>query len=82
MEAYVPLSYGGEVTLFRAQQLGVRHALFGPIDPYRGWGKLAKGGVTIRTVNSTHIGLLTNPAVSDLAEQLNAALRSAMAGGQ
>ena len=47
-------------------------------DPYRGWDKLAKGGVAIRSVAGSHVGLLTNPYVSDLAAQLNDVIRSAM----
>lgn len=75
---YVPQGYGGHVTLFRAQRVGVRHALFGPVDPKRGWGALAKGGVTVRTVEGTHVGLLTDPYVSDLAQQFNDELRKAI----
>lgn len=75
---YKPQAYSGEVTLFSARILSIGHAIFGPVDPQRGWGNLAKGGVSIRPVEGSHVGLLTKPFVSDLAAKLNDALRSAM----
>lgn len=77
-DAYMPQPYGGEVTLLRAELLGVRHAFLGPVDPYRGWDTLAAGGVTIRPVAGSHVGMLSPPFVASLADQLNEALRSAM----
>ena len=74
---YIPQAYGGKVTLFRAQQIGVRDALFGPVDPQRGWDKLAQSGVVVRNIDSTHVGLLTPPSVSALAAQLNEELGKA-----
>ncbi len=77
-DQYIPQTYGGRLTLFCARLFGVNHALFGPVDPYRGWDKLARGGVAVRSVAGSHVGLLTNPYVSDLAAQLNDVIRSAM----
>ncbi len=77
-DTYMPRPYGGDVTLLRAELLGVRQALFGPVDPMRGWGTLAAGGVHVRTVEGSHVGMLSPPFVTTLAAQLNDALRAAM----
>jgi thioesterase domain-containing protein len=77
-DTYMPRPYGGEVTLLRAELLGVRQALFGHVDPMRGWGSLAAGGVNVRTVEGSHVGMLSPPFVTSLAAQLNDALRAAM----
>ena len=81
-DAYSPQAYGSQITLFHARLLGVRHALSGPIDPRRGWDRLAKGGVSTRPVAGSHTGLLKNPNVSDLAAKLNEALQTTMAASQ
>jgi amino acid adenylation domain-containing protein len=73
---YEPQAYGGQITLFYPRLLGVGQALFGPIDPQREWSSLAKDGVSIRYVESSHVNLLRKPFVSDLAAQLNDALLS------
>ena len=77
-DLYITQPYGGQVTFFCARLLGVNHALFGPVDPHSGWDKLARGGVVVHSVAGSHVGLLTNPYVSDLAAQLNDVIRSAM----
>ncbi len=77
-DEYEPQEYGGQITLIRAKLLGVRHALFGPVDPQRGWGSLAMGGVSVRSIDGTHVGILTNPYVSELAQELNDALQTTM----
>ena len=81
-DAYSPQAYGGQITLFHARLMGVRHALFGSIDPQRGWDRLAKGGVSARPVAGSHTGLLKNPNVSDLTAKLNEALQTSMAATQ
>ena len=43
-------------------------------DPDKGWGQLALGGVEIREFSGSHHTLLTEPFVSDLAEQLRVKL--------
>ncbi|MEM7114000.1 MAG: condensation domain-containing protein [Chloroflexota bacterium] len=78
-DLYIPKPYNGHITLFKAQLLGVRHALFGPVDPTSRWQILAEQGLSVRSVSGSHVGLLTNPDVIDLATQLNEVLNSAMA---
>jgi amino acid adenylation domain-containing protein len=75
--AYKPRIYGGQVSMFCPRLLGLGQALFGPIDPQRGWRNLAQGGVSVRFVEGPDPGFLRNPFVSDLASQLNDALQSA-----
>lgn len=77
INAYVPRPYAGPVTLFRARAVHPGHVLRSKLDPLRGWGGLAGGGVTVRYVSGTHAGILEKPYASDLAAQLTAALREA-----
>lgn len=70
LESYVPRAYNGRITLFRARALNIGYTLFGEIDPRRGWGGLAHGGVDIRYVDGTHVGILQRPYAADLAAQL------------
>ncbi len=79
VDEYVPQPYGGQVTLFRARSLHIGHALFGEIDPERGWSNLARGGVSVRYVHGTHVGILKQPYATELATQLVGALREAQA---
>ena len=75
INSFTPLAYGGHVTLFLGRHKHIGHTLFQTIDPQRGWGNLAAGGVTMRYVQGSHIGLLRQPFVIDLAQQLQEALR-------
>jgi thioesterase domain-containing protein/acyl carrier protein len=77
IEAYIPRPINGRVTLIRARYLHLGHAFFGEIDPERGWGSLARGGVTIRYVDGTHIGVLKPPYAAQLAVELQKALNEA-----
>jgi amino acid adenylation domain-containing protein len=63
---YVPQTYPGRVTLFRA---GIR-AVDDSDRPDMGWGRLALGGVEIREVPGDHVNMLLRPQVGLLAEQL------------
>ena len=77
VEAYMPRPINGRVTLIRARYLRLGHAFLGEIDPERGWGSLARGGVTIRYVDGTHAGVLKPPHAAQLAAELQKALREA-----
>ncbi|WP_444546339.1 amino acid adenylation domain-containing protein [Archangium lansingense] len=63
---YVPGSYGGRVTLFRALQT--------PVPPSAradgGWGRWAAGGVEVRELQGDHHSILQAPEVQALAEWL------------
>jgi aspartate racemase len=68
--SYIPGSFGGKVTLFRA---GMRSAMDAG-SPDMGWGRLALGGVEIRQVPGDHVDMLLKPQVGFLAEQLRACI--------
>jgi thioesterase domain-containing protein/acyl carrier protein len=76
-DAYVPQPFGGQVTLMRARCLRIGHALVGKIDPESGWGNLAQGGVSVRYVAGTHVSMLLQPDVADLAMHLAQVLQEA-----
>jgi thioesterase domain-containing protein/acyl carrier protein len=77
VDSYVPGAYGGHIILYRARAVQIDHAFRGKFDPQRGWGQLAKGGVSIRYVNGNHISLLVPPYVNSLAATITDDLRQA-----
>jgi thioesterase domain-containing protein/acyl carrier protein len=70
---YVPGSYSGRLTLFRARMVpdfvGSDFS-----DPSLGWGRWAAEGVEVLSVPGDHMNLLQPPHVRDLAEALKACL--------
>ncbi len=70
LQRYVPATYGGAVHLFRARGHALRRAL----DPLRGWGRLAAGGVQLHLLPGSHYNILERPHVTAFARQLAAAL--------
>jgi FkbH-like protein len=70
---YVPQSYPGRITLFHT--LG--QPLFCSLDPERGWGELARGGVAIQLSTGAHEQIFTEPHVEHLAAQFKACLAAA-----
>ena len=74
---YSPAPYGGHVTLIRAKSVRLKRILLHPLDPERGWGSLAGGGVSIHYVDGTHVGILKKPHAAKLAHLLNSILREA-----
>jgi amino acid adenylation domain-containing protein len=64
--AYRPQPYPGRLVLFRARW----QPLFSPHDRLLGWGKLARGGVTVHVVNGNHDTFLYAPNVQRLADHL------------
>jgi aspartate racemase len=60
---YEPRVYAGTITLFKAQE---RAAKF---DAYLGWGAVAAGGLTTRTIPGNHYTLVREPHVKVLADQ-------------
>ncbi len=69
-EDYEPRPYRGKVTLFRAskQPLGIQP------DPTLGWGKLIEDGLDIHEIPGHRIGMLNEPRVQIVAEQLQACM--------
>ena len=70
---YVAESYDGEVHLFRPSDQDRTNPLFD--DPLLGWRKVTKS-VQVMTVPGDHAHMLQKPAVTALAEQLDAAMDS------
>ena len=75
LRAYVPGVYPGRVTLFRARM----QPLYCSHDLENGWGPLAAGGVEVRAISGNHLGMLQEPHVRVLANQLRACLDRAPA---
>ena len=62
---YEPKDYEGNITLFRPK----KH--FSGLDDYTfGWGKLVKGNVEVKEMSVSPRGMLVEPFVKDLAEEL------------
>jgi amino acid adenylation domain-containing protein len=74
MRNYTPKVYPGQLTLFRARM----QPLFSSHRPDKGWDRLAAGGLEIRVVPGNHLGMLQEPHVRVLAEQLKACLARAL----
>jgi thioesterase domain-containing protein len=70
---YVPQAYPGRVTLFHT--LG--QPLFCSLDPERGWGELAEGGVAIQLSTGAHEQIFAEPHVEHLAAQFRECLAAA-----
>ena len=70
---YTPRPYTGRVTLFRA---AIRSAGEGD-DPLFGWGRLAAAGVDVCDVPGSHLDMLNEPHVEELAGKLSACLSAA-----
>jgi amino acid adenylation domain-containing protein len=72
LRGYLPGSYPGRATLFRAAQA----QRTGP-DPAYGWRALALGGVDVLEVPGDHYSMVREPHVQVLAERLRARLQDA-----
>jgi thioesterase domain-containing protein len=74
IRAYRPQPYRGTVTFFAARGRTITSALTGSLDPQRGWGALALGGVTVHTVEGGHRNIHLPPNVASLAAALGDSL--------
>jgi len=63
---YKPKPYQGKLTVFRS----TKRPADAVDDEYLGWGELARGGVEVNHIPSTHFDILHEPAVKILAEKL------------
>jgi thioesterase domain-containing protein len=71
---HTPKIFDGQVTLFWASR-----DLRAKFDMVEGWRSLARGGVELREAPGTHLDLIKEPHVGDLAKQLNECLLAAQA---
>ncbi len=73
---YMPGNYSGKVILFYAMEknTGVSYQL----DPTLGWGQVALGSLEIKEIPGTHLGILEEPNVRFLAQQIKAEIDKAM----
>jgi amino acid adenylation domain-containing protein len=67
---YVPQTYPGQVTLFRASE----ESHEGSQEPGMGWSAWAMGGVEIHEVPGDHLSMMHEPHVQVLAQRLHACL--------
>ena len=73
LKNYVPQVYPGRVTLFKGIDAASK------VDSKLGWGGLAAEGIEIHNIPSSHLGMLKEPYVRVLGEQLKACLEQAQA---
>jgi thioesterase domain-containing protein len=75
---FIPKTYDGHLLVF-----GARTRVD---DPYRdealGWRPVALGGVTAYVIDGDHLSIFRNPAVVEIAEKLDKALREAQRATQ
>jgi len=71
--SYQPRPYPGRVTLFRVRA----GSMFHPLEHDLGWGQFALGGVQVFTVRGTHLSILEDPRVQELADRLRRCLEEA-----
>jgi len=68
---YVPTSYGGRISVFRARRQPRNRIR----DLHLGWSRLAKGGVDVHFIPGDHGNVLKEPHVQGLAAALKKCLR-------
>jgi aspartate racemase len=68
-QKYCPQSYNGRVTLFWASK-----DLRAKFDMVEGWQALARGGVDLHEIPGTHLDMIKEPHVSELARKLKECL--------
>jgi thioesterase domain-containing protein len=73
---YAPRVYAGPLTLFRSDS-----SRAGSSDPTLGWNDLTTGPLEILDVAASHQGMVLEPAVRTLADQLSACLERARKAG-
>jgi thioesterase domain-containing protein/acyl carrier protein len=72
---YVPQVYGGHVTLFWAST-----DLRASVDFVEGWRSLAGGGIDVHEIPGTHLDIVKDPHVSELAAKLSSCLNNSQSG--
>jgi len=74
LQRYTPAACDLHVHVFRSRARGLLH----PQTTDLGWARYARGGVTVHHIRGRHAAMLREPAVSDLAGQLPAAMAQAL----
>lgn len=77
-QAYSPDPYSGRVALYLARSDGYGDAMLKAADPLFGWGRLAQGGVRLRSLDCGHLDMLEPPAVGDLGKAMAADIDEAL----
>jgi amino acid adenylation domain-containing protein len=67
---YVPQPYSGNLAVFKSMQTNVRMSAFGDFDCKLGWSELATGEFELIEVPGDHLGILQEPNVAILAQEL------------
>ena len=75
MADYMPQTYSGPVTLFRAILERSNDGWY--LDPKLGWGNLVEKGLEVQEISSLHIKLFDDPYVKQLAEKLKICIEKA-----
>jgi len=71
-QSYRPKMYDGRVTLFWASK-----DLRAKFDMLEGWRALARGGMDLHEISGTHLDMIKEPHVAELAQKLKACLTNA-----
>jgi aspartate racemase len=72
---YVPQVYNGQVTLFWAST-----DLRASVDFVEGWRALASGGIDVHEIPGTHLDIVKEPHVTELASKLSSCLDNSQSG--
>jgi thioesterase domain-containing protein len=67
---YVPQTYSGNLAIFKSMQINSRKSAFGDLDSKLGWSDLATGEFDLINIPGDHLGILKEPNVAILAEEL------------
>jgi amino acid adenylation domain-containing protein len=67
---YVPQSYSGNLAVFKSMQTNARMSAFGDFDCKLGWSELATGEFEMIEIPGDHLGILQEPNVAILAQEL------------
>ncbi len=77
MENYVPRPFSGRVSVYTSRYPTISGAFSGPLDPTMGWTELARGGVSIYTVNSSHRNIHLAPNSTQLGRYIQEEMEKA-----
>ncbi len=77
LKKYVPRSYAGKVTLFRAQDVGLMYEHAGPT---RGWTPRTLPNIEVVEIPGNHETLVREPGVNVLATNMNDVLERGLTG--
>ena len=80
MPAYTPRPYDGSILLFSARS-EVARSVENPDDPSNGWEQFARGGVKVHAMDCTHVELMRQPHVQQVADEITKAAAALPRGG-